>query len=156
MIQKTLAKNRKAKYQYEIQKTIEVGIVLEGTEVKSIRAGQINLAESFCRVYENLQVYLINAHVSHYDFGNRHNHDPVRPRRLLLHRSEIRRLYGQVKEQGLTLIPLKIYLKGGIIKMELALGRGKKLYDKRQEMKKREAQRDIERILNEKNNQNYK
>ena len=149
MASKTLAKNRKARFEYEIQKTMEVGIALQGTEVKSIRAGQINLAESYCRVDDNLQIYLMNAHISQYDFGNRHNHDPLRPKCLLLHRSEIRRLYGQVKEQGLTLIPLKIYLKGGIIKMELALGRGKKLYDKRQTMKKHDAQRDLERILSE-------
>ena len=149
MPSKTLAKNRKARFEYEIQNTMEVGIVLQGTEVKSIRAGQINLTESFCRVDDRLQVYLLNAHVSQYDFGNIHNHDPLRPRRLLLHRSEIRRLYGQVKEQGLTLIPIKIYLKGGIIKMELALGRGKKMYDKRQTMKKRDAERDVERALSE-------
>ena len=149
MASKTLAKNRRARFEYEIQKTLEVGIALKGTEVKSIRAGQINIAESYCRVDDNLQIYLMNAHISQYDFGNRHNHDPLRPKCLLLHRSEIRRLYGQVKEQGLTLIPLKIYLKGGIIKMELALGRGKRLYDKRQTMKKRDAQRDVERALRE-------
>ncbi|MDP6887096.1 MAG: SsrA-binding protein SmpB [SAR324 cluster bacterium] len=149
MPSKTLAKNRKARFEYEIQNTMEVGIVLKGTEVKSIRAGQINITESFCRVDDHLQVYLLNAHVSQYDYGNIHNHDPLRPRRLLLHRSEIRRLYGQVKEQGLTLIPIKIYLKGGIIKMELALGRGKKMYDKRQTMKKRDAERDVERALSE-------
>ena len=149
MASKTLAKNRRARFEYEIQKTMEVGIALQGTEVKSIRAGQINLAESYCRVDDNLQIYLMNAHISQYDFGNRHNHDPLRPKCLLLHRSEIRRLYGQVKEQGLTLIPLKIYLKGGIIKMELALGRGKKLYDKRQSLKKQDAQRDVERALSE-------
>ena len=149
MASKTLAKNRKARFEYEIQKTMEVGIALQGTEVKSIRAGQINLSESYCRVDENLQIYLMNAHISQYDFGNRHNHDPLRPKCLLLHRSEIRRRYGQVKEQGITLIPLKIYLKGGIIKMELALGRGKKLYDKRQTMKKQDAQRDVERTLSE-------
>ena len=153
MAAKTLAKNRKARFDYEIQKTMEVGIVLQGTEVKSIRAGQINLAESYCRVDDNLQIYLINAHISQYDFGNRHNHDPLRPKCLLLHRSEIRRLYGQVKEQGLTLIPLKIYLKRGIIKMELALGRGKKLYDKRQTMKKHDAQREVERALSERKKQ---
>ena len=149
MPSKTLAKNRKARFEYEIQNTMEVGIVLKGTEVKSIRAGQINITESFCRVDDHLQVYLLNAHVSQYDYGNIHNHDPLRPRRLLLHRSEIRRLYGQVKEQGLTLIPIKIYLKGGIIKIELALGRGKKMYDKRQTMKKRDAERDVERALSE-------
>ena len=150
MPSRMLAKNRKARFEYEIQNTMEVGIVLKGTEVKSIRAGQINITESFCRVDDHLQVYLLNAHVSQYDYGNIHNHDPLRPRRLLLHRSEIRRLYGQVKEQGLTLIPIKIYLKGGIIKMELALGRGKKMYDMRQTMKKRDAERDVERALSEK------
>ena len=131
MTTKTFARNRRARHEYEIEKTMEVGIVLEGTEVKSIRAGNINIADSFCRVNDNLQVYLMNAHISQYDFGNRNNHDPTRPRLLLLHRSEIKRLYGQLKEKGLTLIPLKIYLKGGIIKLELALGRGKKLHDKR-------------------------
>ncbi len=146
---KTLAKNRKARFEYEIQKTIEAGIALKGTEVKSIRAGQINLAESYCSVDERLQVYLLNAHISQYGFGNRNNHEPLRPRRLLLHRSEIRRLYGQLKEQGLTLIPLKVYLKDGLIKLELAVGRGKKLHDKRQTMKKREAQRDVERVLSD-------
>ena len=149
MTSKIFSKNRKARFEYEIQKTLEVGIALKGTEVKSIRAGQINLSESYCRVDDELQVYLLNAHIPQYDFGNRHNHDPLRPRRLLLHHSEIRRLYGQVKEQGLTLIPLKIYPKGGIIKMELALGRGKKLHDKRQTMKKRDAQRDVEQALSE-------
>jgi SsrA-binding protein len=92
---------------------------------------------------------LLNAHISQYGFGNRNNHEPLRPRRLLLHRSEIRRLYGQLKEQGLTLIPLKVYLKDGLIKLELAVGRGKKLHDKRQTMKKREAQRDVERVLSD-------
>ena len=149
MTNKTFAKNRRARHEYEIEKTMEVGIVLGGTEVKSIRAGNINIADSFCRVNDNLQVYLMNAHISQYDFGNRNNHDPIRPRLLLLHRSEIKRLYGQLKEKGLTLIPLKIYLKGGIIKLELALGRGKKLHDKRLSMKKREAQREIERVLKE-------
>ena len=146
---KSLAKNRKAKFEYEIQKTFEAGIVLKGTEVKSIRTGQINLTESYCRVDEKMQVYLLNAHIAHYDYGNRNNHELIRPRRLLLHRSEIRRLYGQLKEQGLTLIPLKIYLKNGLIKLELAIGRGKKIHDKRQNMKKREAQRDLARALSE-------
>ncbi len=146
---KTLAKNRRARFEYEIEKTMEVGIVLEGTEVKSIKAGNINITDSFCKVNDNLEVYLMNAHISHYNYGNRHNHDPIRPRLLLLHRSEIKRLYGQLKEKGLTLIPLKIYLKRGIIKLELALGRGKKLHDKRLAIKKRDAQREIEKIIKE-------
>jgi len=149
MTNKTFAKNRRARHEYEIEKTMEVGIVLEGTEVKSIRSGNINIADSFCRINDNLQVYLMNAHISEYNFGNRNNHDPIRPRLLLLHRSEIKRLYGQLKEKGLTLIPLKIYLKGGIIKLEIALGRGKKLYDKRLSIKKREAQRELERVIKE-------
>ena len=146
---KTLAKNRRARFEYEIEKTMEVGIVLEGTEVKSIKAGKINITDSFCKVNENLEVYLLNTHISHYNFGNRHNHDPIRPRLLLLHRSEIKRLYGQLKEKGLTLIPLKIYLKGSIIKLELGIGRGKKLHDKRLTIKKREAQRELEKIIKE-------
>ena len=146
---KTLAKNRRARFEYEIEKTMEVGIVLEGTEVKSIKAGKINITDSFCKVNENLDVYLLNTHISHYNFGNRHNHDPIRPRLLLLHRSEIKRLYGQLKEKGLTLIPLKIYLKGSIIKLELGIGRGKKLHDKRLTIKKREAQRELEKIIKE-------
>ena len=146
---KTLAKNRRARFEYEIEKTMEVGIVLEGTEVKSIKAGKINITDSFCKVNENLEVYLMNSHISHYNFGNRHNHDPIRPRLLLLHRSEIKRLYGQLKEKGLTLIPLKIYLKGSIIKLELGIGRGKKLHDKRLTIKKREAQRELEKIIKE-------
>ena len=146
---KTLAKNRRARFEYDIEKTMEVGIVLEGTEVKSIKAGKINITDSFCKVNENLEVYLLNTHISHYNFGNRHNHDPIRPRLLLLHRSEIKRLYGQLKEKGLTLIPLKIYLKGGLIKLELGLGRGKKLHDKRLTIKKREAQRELEKIIKE-------
>ena len=149
MTNKTFAKNRRARHEYEIEKTMEVGIVLEGTEVKSIRSGNINIADSFCRINDNLQVYLMNAHISEYNFGNRNNHDPIRPRLLLLHRSEIKRLYGQLKEKGLTLIPLKIYLKGGIIKLEIALGRGKKLYDKRLSIKKKEAQRELERVIKE-------
>ncbi len=147
MSSKTLARNRKARFEYEILKSMEVGIVLHGTEVKSIRAGHINLAESYCKVSDRMQVHLMNAHVSQYDFGNIHNHDPLRARKLLLHKSEIRRLYGQVKEQGLTLIPLKIYLKKGLIKMELAMGKGKKLHDKRESLKKRDAQREVERSL---------
>ena len=152
MTTKILAKNRRARYEYEIEKTMEVGIVLQGTEVKSVRAGNINISDSFCQVNDYLQAYLMNAHISPYNFGNRHNHDSIRPRILLLHRSEIKRLFGKLKEKGLTLIPLKIYLKGGIIKLELALGRGKKIHDKRLSIKKKEAQRELEKILKQRNN----
>lgn len=147
MVFKTLATNRRAKHEYVFLKTYEAGIELRGTEVKSIRQGRINLAESYCRIDDGMQIYLLNAHISHYDFGNRNNHDPLRKRRLLLHRHEIRRLYGQVRQQGLTLIPLKVYLKKGLVKLELGLGRGKKTYDKRETMKRKDAQREIERVM---------
>ena len=144
---KILTTNRRARFEYEILETREAGIELKGTEVKSIRLGQINLTEGFCRISEDLQAMLQNVHIAPYDFGNRHNHDPLRPRRLLLHREEIRRLYGKIREQGLTLIPLKLYLKKGCVKLELGLVKGKKLHDKREAIKRREAQREVERSL---------
>ena len=150
MSHKILANNRRARHEYMILKTLEAGIELLGTEVKSIREGMINLSESYCRIDNRMQTYLLNAHISHYHFGNRHNHEPLRKRRLLLHRYETRRLFEQVKQQGLTLIPLKIYLKQGLIKLEIGLGKGKKIHDKRNTMKRREAQREIERSLKEK------
>ena len=144
---KTLTTNRRARFEYEILETREAGIELKGTEVKSIRLGKINLTEGYCRISEDMQALLQNVHISPYNFGNRHNHDPLRPRRLLLHREEIRRLYGKIREQGLTLIPLKLYLKKGRIKLELGLAKGKKLHDKRDVLKRREAQREVERSL---------
>ena len=144
---KILTTNRRARFEYEILETREAGIELKGTEVKSIRLGQINLSEGFCRISEDMQAMLQNVHIAPYDFGNRHNHDPLRPRRLLLHREEIYRLYGKIREQGLTLIPLKLYLKKGRVKLELGLVKGKKLHDKREAIKRREAQREVERSL---------
>ena len=144
---KTLITNRRARFEYEILETRESGIELKGTEVKSIRLGQINLSEGFCRISEDMQAMLQNVHIAPYDFGNRHNHDPLRPRRLLLHREEIYRLYGKIREQGLTLIPLKLYLKKGRVKLELGLVKGKKLHDKREAIKRRDAQREVERSL---------
>ena len=144
---KILTTNRRARFEYEILETREAGIELKGTEVKSIRLGQINLSEGFCRISEDMQAMLQNVHIAPYDFGNRHNHDPLRPRRLLLHREEIYRLYGKIREQGLTLIPLKLYLKKGRVKLELGLVKGKKLYDKREAIKRRDAQREVERSL---------
>jgi len=144
---KTLITNRRARFEYEILETREAGIELKGTEVKSIRLGGINLTEGYCRISEDMQAMLQNVHISPYNFGNRHNHDPLRPRRLLLHREEIRRWYGKIREQGLTLIPLKLYLKKGRIKLELGLAKGKKLHDKRDVLKRREAQREVERSL---------
>jgi SsrA-binding protein len=144
---KILTTNRRARFEYEILETREAGIELKGTEVKSIRLGQINLSEGFCRISEDMQAMLQNVHIAPYDFGNRHNHDPLRPRRLLLHREEIYRLYGKIREQGLTLIPLKLYLKKGRVKLELGLVKGKKLHDKREAIKHRDAQREVERSL---------
>ena len=144
---KILTTNRRARFEYEILETRESGIELKGTEVKSIRLGQINLSEGFCRISEDMQAMLQNVHIAPYDFGNRHNHDPLRPRRLLLHREEIYRLYGKIREQGLTLIPLKLYLKKGRVKLEIGLVKGKKLHDKREAIKRRDAQREVERSL---------
>ena len=144
---RVLAQNRRARFEYEILKTYEVGIELKGTEVKSIREGKINLSESYCRVTELMEGWLMQCHISPYDFGNRHNHDPVRPRRLLLHKGELRRLYGQIREAGLTIVPLKVYLKKGLIKLEIALVKGKKIHDKRETLKKREVNREMERAL---------
>lgn len=134
---RVLAQNRRARFEYEILKTYEVGIELKGTEVKSIREGKINLSESYCRVTELMEGWLMQCHISPYDFGNRHNHDPVRPRRLLLHKGELRRLYGQIREAGLTIVPLKVYLKKGLIKLEIALVKGKRFMTSEKPLKRR-------------------
>ena len=143
---KTVAENRKARHDYHIEETIEAGIALQGTEVKSLRLGQANLRDSYAAV-EKGEVLLYNVHISPYSHGNRFNHEPLRTRKLLLHRAEIRRLIGRVREKGYTLVPLKIYFKRGKAKVELALARGKKLYDKREDIAKRDARRDMERAL---------
>jgi SsrA-binding protein len=147
---KVLANNRRARFEYEVIRSFEAGIQLQGTEVKSMRDGRINLQESYCRVDDRMEAWLMQAHISPYDFGNRHNHDPVRARRLLIRKAEIRRLYGQVREAGLTLIPLKIYLKKGLIKVDVALCKGKKVHDKRETMKKRDTEREVARALRDK------
>jgi SsrA-binding protein len=145
--QRFAATNRKARHDYHIEETLEVGIALRGTEVKSMRAGKVNLRDSFARV-ESGEVILYNMHVAQYDHGNRWNHDPVRPRKLLLHRGEIRRLIGKTKEQGLTLVPLSVYFSPrGHAKVELALARGKKHWDKRDDIAKREADLSIRRAV---------
>ena len=144
---KILVTNRKAHFQYEILQTYEAGIELEGTEVKSLRESHINIAESYCRVSDQMEIFLMNANISPYKFGNIHNHEPLRERRLLLHKSEIRRLYGRVKEKGLTLIPLKLYLKKGRIKIEIGLAKGKKIHDKRETLKRQDADREIARNI---------
>jgi len=144
--EKVVATNRKAYHRYFIEEIFEAGVSLLGTEIKSIREGKINLQESFGRVH-NEEVFLHNCHIPPYSHGNLSNHEPLRTRKLLLHRREIHRLMGKVQQKGLTLVPLRIYLKKGKVKVELALGRGKKLYDKRETIKKREADREQEKVM---------
>ena len=145
---KTLAENRKARHDYFFEDTYEAGISLRGTEVKSIRAGKANMRDSFARV-EDGQLLLYNVHISPYEQGNRFNHDPMRPRVLLMHRREIHRLLGLTQAKGYTLVPTKLYLKDGKIKAEIGLAKGKKLYDKRDAEADRTAQREIARAMRE-------
>jgi SsrA-binding protein len=143
---KSIASNRKARHQYHILESYEAGIVLKGTEVKSIRQGHVNLAESYAQI-KNGELFLVGCHISPYEQGNRFNVDPLRDRKLLMHRREIDRLYGQVKQQGLTLVPLELYFKDGKVKVSVGLARGKKDYDKRRDLARKEADREIERSL---------
>ncbi len=145
---KVIAQNRKARHDYFIEETYEAGIVLTGTEVKSIRLGKVNLKDSYATIRDG-EVFLHNMHISPYEKGNIFNRDPLRTRKLLLHKREINKLIGYIQQKGLTLIPLKIYLKRGLVKVELAVARGKKLYDKRQDAAKRDARREIERAFRE-------
>ncbi|AEM78497.1 SsrA-binding protein SmpB [Thermoanaerobacter wiegelii] len=146
---KIIAQNKKAYHDYFIEETYEAGIVLSGTEVKSIRMGKVNLKDSFARV-ENNEVYLYNMHISPYEKGNIFNKDPLRTRKLLLNRHEINKLIGYVTRKGYTLIPTKLYLKRGRVKVELAVARGKKLYDKREDIARRDAKRELEKHFKEK------
>ena len=148
---KIAAENRKARHDYSIHETFEAGIELVGTEVKSLRAGKANLKDAYAQITKTAEVYVYNLHISPYEQGNQFNHEPLRPRRLLLHRAEIRRLIGKVKEKGYALIPLKLYFIHGLVKMELALATGKKLYDKRQSMAEKDAKREMDRTLKERN-----
>ena len=148
---KIIAENRKARHDYTIHEVYEAGIALTGTEVKSLRAGKANMKDSYAQVTRNAEVFVYNLHISPYDHGNIFNHEPLRNRRLLLHRQEINKLIGKVKEKGMALVPLKLYLKHGLVKMELALATGKKLYDKRQDMAKKDAKREMDRALKERN-----
>ncbi|MGE7906047.1 MULTISPECIES: SsrA-binding protein SmpB [Peribacillus] len=145
---KQLAQNKKAYHDFFIEQTFEAGIVLQGTEIKSIRAAKVNLKDSFAKI-QNGELYLHNMHVSPYEQGNRYNHDPLRTRKLLLHKKEINKLIGETKETGYTIVPLKMYLKNGFAKVLIGLGKGKKQYDKREDLKKKEAKRDIERAFRE-------
>jgi SsrA-binding protein len=146
---KILATNKKARHDYFIEEVYECGIELKGTEVKSIRAGRINLKEGFASV-DNAEVFLKQVHISPYEQGNIHNVDPVRVRKLLLHKHEIRKLIGAIKEKGYSLVPLSVYLKRGKVKVSIGLAKGKKLYDKRQDLAKKDAQRRMQRELSAK------
>jgi len=147
MPEKTIALNRRARHEFSIEDSMEAGIVLSGTEIKSIRAGKINLANSFARIDKD-EAWLVGAHIAPWEGGSRANHEPKRDRKLLLHRSQIDQLLGKTKAKGLTLVPLKIYINArGKAKLELGLGRGKQLYDRRRELQDRDAKRDIEREL---------
>jgi SsrA-binding protein len=141
---KVVAKNRKASFEYYLLNHFEAGLVLKGSEIKSIRAGQASLAESYIQV-DGKEAFLINAHVAPYEAANRFNHDPIRPRKLLLHPREIKEMWDAVRQKGMTIIPVQIYLKNGLAKIDIAIAKGKKLYDKRAVIAKRDALRDNER-----------
>ncbi|WP_316572323.1 SsrA-binding protein SmpB [Neobacillus sp. YIM B06451] len=145
---KTVAQNKKAYHDYFIEETYEAGIVLQGTEIKSIRAGKVQLKDSYARIH-NGEMFLYSVHISPYEQGNRYNHDPLRTRKLLLHKREIMKLLGETKESGYALVPLKMYLKNGYAKVLIGLAKGKKKYDKREDLKQKEAKRDIERAFRE-------
>jgi SsrA-binding protein len=147
-VEKIISTNRKARHDYHVEETYEAGIVLKGTEVKSVRNARVNLKDSYARI-ENGEMYLYNMHISPYEQGNRFNHDPLRVRKLLMHKIEISRLYGKITEKGYALIPLKIYLTKGLVKLELGLARGKKLYDKRRDIAEHDSKREMERAFRE-------
>ncbi len=147
---KQITDNRKARHDYFVLETIEAGIELVGTEVKSLRAGNVNLKDAWCSI-ENGEMFIKGMHISPYDHGNIFNCDPIRERKLLLHKKEILKLFGQVKQEGLTLVPLSMYFKGSKVKVAIGLCRGKKLYDKREDMANKAAQREIERAVKSRN-----
>lgn len=139
---KIIAKNPTARHNYTIEDTIETGIVLSGTEIKSIRSGKVNLKDGYAG-FKNGELYIYNLHISPYEFGNIYNKDPLRDRKLLITRREINKLIGLVKQKGVSLVPLSLYFKGNFVKVELGIGKGKKLYDKRQDIAKKDAERRI-------------
>ncbi len=145
---KLIAHNRKARHDFEVLSTVEAGIELRGTEVKSLRDGKVNLKDSYARIDKG-ELFLLNLHIGAYDPANRFNHDPDRPRKLLLHSWEIRRLVGQTDQRGLTLVPTRLYFKSGKAKVELALARGKRVHDRRRDISDRDAQRSVDRALAE-------
>jgi SsrA-binding protein len=141
---KVIASNRKASFEYFLLEHFEAGISLQGSEIKSVRAGQISLAEAYVQV-DGRDAWLIGAHIAPYDPASRYNHEPVRPRRLLLHKREIKELWDAVRQKGVTIVPVKVYLKDGRAKVDIAIAKGKKLYDKRHEIAKRDLEREIDR-----------
>ena len=144
-----IAKNSSAYHNYEILEKIEAGIVLYGTEIKSIRAGKVNLKDSYASIEKNDEIYVYSMHISPYEHGNIYNKDPLRPKKLLLKKREINKLLGLISQKGYTLVPTQIYFKGNFVKLEIGVGKGKKLYDKREDLKKKEAQRKIEKYMKE-------
>ena len=149
---KIVAENRRARHDYHIHETFEAGIVLTGTEIKSLRGGRANLTDSYAKI-ENKELFLISAHISPYEQGNRFNHEPRRNRKLLMHKAEIVRLLSKTREKGFTLVPLKIYLSHGMAKVELALASGKDLYDKRQSAAEHDAKREVDRVMRDRQRQ---
>lgn len=147
---KPLATNRRASHDYFIEETYEAGLVLQGTEIKSIRAGKVSIQDAHARIIDG-EAYVINMYVAPYEQGNRFNHDPTRTRKLLLHRSELNKLIGLTERQGYTLVPLRLYIKNGYAKLLIGLGKGKKKHDRREDLKKKQMQRDIDRALKERN-----
>jgi SsrA-binding protein len=145
MTEKNLATNRKATFEYFLLEHFEAGLALQGSEIKSLRLGQASLAEAYISVEDNLEAWLINAHIAPYDAASHYNHDPKRARRLLLHKKEIRELRDSIRLKGMTIIPVRIYLKDGRAKLDMAIAKGKKLYDKRATIADRDAQREAER-----------
>lgn len=141
---KLIANNKKARHDYFLEETFEAGVELHGTEVKSLRQGNCSIKEAFIHI-ENGEVIIYGMHISPYEKGNIFNKDPMRPKRLLMHKKEIMRLLGKIKEKGYTLVPVQVYFKGSLVKVEIALARGKKLYDKRQDIAKKDARREAER-----------
>ena len=144
---RVVSTNRKALHDYFIDETYEAGIVLQGSEIKSVRAGRVSLKEAYVRIDDNLEAWLIDAHIAPYASASHFNHEPRRPRKLLLHKQEILRLWNKVRQKGVTIVPLRMYLKDGKAKVEIAVARGKKKYDKRAEIARREMEREIQREL---------
>lgn len=146
---KNIARNKRASHDYFILETYECGIVLTGTEIKSVRAGKVSIQDAYCQIKNN-ELIVINMHISHYDHGNIFNHEETRNRKLLAHRKEIRKMQGRITLEGLTLIPLEIYLVGGLAKIKIAIAKGKKTYDKRDDLREKNLEREIEKVFKSK------